>query len=100
MHDEEVLKARKKLEEATINLEKEMALLDSRIKYNRDMEIQVVCPMPCCSTVSKVWVNADDYSKWRRRDKMMDAMPYLTPDEREVVRHGICSACFDRTKDE
>ena len=98
MSHPDVDNARMELEKARVNLEKQVTLVGSRIKYHRDMKVEKSCPLPLCSTVSTVWVNADDYTRWRRRDKVMDAMPYLTDEEREVVLHGICNECFERTK--
>ena len=66
----------------------------------RDMPISRVCPTPGCSVVSAIMVNEDDYWKWRRRDKIQDAMPYLTAREREVMKTGICDECWDMMKEE
>ena len=66
----------------------------------RDMTISKVCPKPGCNVVSAVMVNEYDYWKWRRRDKIQDAMPYLTSKEIEVIKTGICDECWDMMKEE
>ena len=66
----------------------------------RDMTISRVCPTPGCSVVNAVLVNEGDYWKWRRRDKIQDAMPYLTPSERERLITGICDECWDKMRED
>lgn len=67
---------------------------------NRDMAIQRSCPTPGCKTKNVVMVHEGDYMKWRKRDKIQDAMPYLDADEREILITGICIDCWDKMKEE
>ena len=56
--------------------------------------LETVCPF--CGQVTKVLVYEDDYYAWRFGDKLIqDAFPYLTANEREMVKTGICGACWD-----
>ena len=34
--------------------------------------------------------------KWRDGWKIQEAMPQLTPDERELIISGTCGPCFDK----
>ena len=66
----------------------------------RNLTISRVCPTPGCNVVSVVMVNSDDYNKWRRRDKIQDAMPYLSARQREVLITGVCDECWDKMKED
>lgn len=56
--------------------------------------LETVCPF--CGQVTEVLVYEDDYYAWRYGDKLIqDAFPYLTANEREMVKTGICGACWD-----
>lgn len=67
---------------------------------DKEMKIERKCPTPGCKSVSVVTVNEDDYWRWRRRDKIQDAMPYLSAGQREVLITGICGECWDMMKEE
>ena len=66
----------------------------------RDMRITRVCPTSGCSVISTVMVDGDDFIKWRRRDKIQDAMPYVSASEREILITGICPDCWDKKKED
>ena len=56
--------------------------------------LETVCPF--CGQVTEVLVYKDDYYAWRSGKKLIqDAFPYLTTNEREMVKTGICGACWD-----
>lgn len=57
------------------------------------MEIRTVCPF--CGKENVVYVAENEYRAWQNGACIQDAMPDLTPDERELVKTGICSACWD-----
>lgn len=39
--------------------------------------------------------NASDYRRWKEGALIQRVMPYLTPDEREILITGVCGKCFD-----
>ncbi len=41
-------------------------------------------------------VRFEDYKAWENGKVIQDAMPYLTPGEREVLISGTCGSCFDK----
>ena len=49
-----------------------------------------------CNDQVEMKVNIDDVTAWENGKLIQDAMPYLTPDEREVLISGTCGPCFDR----
>lgn len=48
-----------------------------------------------CSKESEVTVKEVDYMAWRDGVFIQNVMPYLTPDQRELLISGICGNCFD-----
>ena len=40
--------------------------------------------------------NMSDVHEWMSGKYIQDAMPYLTPDERELLISGTCKKCFDK----
>lgn len=60
----------------------------------RNLRVINTCPM--CGEKHEVWVNQLDYSRWERNGVLIqDAFPYLTADEREIIKTGICGRCWD-----
>ena len=55
-----------------------------------------------CGRLVDVFVNMDDFYAWQDGKLIQDALPYLTPDEREIIMSNICGPCFDKmfTEDE
>ena len=49
-----------------------------------------------CKGQVEMQVQAEDYEAWENGELIQNAMPYLTPDEREVLISGTCGPCFDR----
>lgn len=49
---------------------------------------------PFCQGVSKVTVIAEDYETYKKGGYVQDVFPYLSPSERELIKTGICEACF------
>ena len=49
-----------------------------------------------CNDQVEMKVNIDDVTAWENGKLIQDAMPYLTPDEREVLISGTCGPCFDK----
>ena len=49
-----------------------------------------------CGTTVQISVIGPDYDRWKSGELIQDAMPYLSPDEREILISGTCGPCFDR----
>ena len=48
-----------------------------------------------CGREVKMLVDSQDLVAWMEGELIQNAMPYLTPDERELLISGICGTCFD-----
>ena len=59
-----------------------------------DDTMQVECRT--CKDTHILMVNIRDAKRWRQGELIQDAMPYLTPDERELLISGTCGKCFDK----
>lgn len=59
----------------------------------KDMYIECTCKM--CGKEVDIIADQRGYNKWKKGMLIQDAMPYLTPDEREILVSGICGECFD-----
>ena len=49
-----------------------------------------------CKNQVEMQVHVEDVTAWENGELIQNAMPYLTPDEREVFLSGTCGPCFDR----
>jgi len=52
----------------------------------------------CCNKHMKIIIpkgHDHDYIDWKEGKLIQDAMPYLTPEEREMLISGICGECFN-----
>ena len=49
-----------------------------------------------CGTTVHISVLQPDFEKWQGGELIQAAMPYLSPDEREILISGTCGPCFDR----
>ena len=52
------------------------------------------CPM--CGKMNKVEVYKADFEKWQNGELIQVAMPYLSANEREIIKTGTCSKCWDK----
>mgnify|MGYP001037356092 CR=1 FL=1 len=59
-----------------------------------DDTMQVECRI--CKDTHILMVNIRDAKRWRQGELIQDAMPYLTPDERELLISETCKKCFDK----
>jgi len=59
-----------------------------------DDTIQAQCIR--CKDTHVLMVNKNDLKRWESGALIQDAMPYLTPDERELLISGICGTCFEQ----
>lgn len=53
-----------------------------------------VCPF--CHRTTYITVNLEDWEDWRDGELIQDAFPYLTADEREMLKTGICPDCWEK----
>lgn len=55
--------------------------------------INVKCPL--CHKEYTVEVPADGYVRWNGGELIQDAMPDVSPDDREALISGICRDCYN-----
>ena len=60
-------------------------------KMNEITTVVNFCPF--CGTQGEVDVVTGDLKAWQQGVLIQRAMPYLSADERELVKTGICSKC-------
>ena len=53
-----------------------------------------------CKDTHVLMVNNHDLKRWEGGELIQNAMPYLTPDERELLISGVCGKCFDKMFEE
>lgn len=59
-------------------------------------EVQIVTVCPFCGKGHSVWVNEIDYLDYADGEVLIqDAFPYLSADEREIIKTGICPTCWE-----
>jgi hypothetical protein len=62
---------------------------------NRSDIANVQCAL--CGTVYSIFYNRKDMLDWLSgQNYIQDAMPYLTPSERELLISRTCGDCFDK----
>jgi len=49
-----------------------------------------------CGNEVRIHTSVEGYTAWADGEFIQDAMPELTPDEREILISGICGTCFDK----
>ena len=58
------------------------------------MEIYTACPF--CGTNHLTIVPVEDYERWQAGELIQNAFPYLSANEREILKTGICPSCWDK----
>lgn len=58
------------------------------------MDIDIKCRI--CHVSEQIDIPREDIKKWQDGALIQDAMPYLSPDQRELLISGICGPCFDK----
>lgn len=58
------------------------------------MEVLATCRF--CGTTHTLTVDINDYFNWQESTRIQDAMPYLTPAERELLISQTCQTCWDK----
>lgn len=61
---------------------------------NEKVEIHVPCRR--CGEEIPVSVRPNDLTDWKNGKLIQNAMPYLTPGERELFISGTCDKCWDK----
>ena len=62
-------------------------------KTKEKIGIQVGCHM--CGKTHTLHVYPEDLERWEKGEVIQNAMPYLRPEERELLISGICGRCFE-----
>lgn len=57
------------------------------------MTVRTIKCVECGKPVT-VEYDSGDYSDWKNGKYIQDAFPYLTADEREMLKTGICHDCW------
>ena len=55
----------------------------------------IVTTCPFCGHINFIEVNESDYFDWDDGTLIQNALPYLSADEREMIKTGICPTCWD-----
>lgn len=57
----------------------------------KDLIIQINCPF--CGAIHTVEVNSGEFYEWQDGARIQEAMPHLSPTEREQLISGLCPDC-------
>lgn len=57
------------------------------------MKIEVMMECPFCGAVHSVMVDDEQYLDWKSGELIQNAMPELSPTEREQLISGLCPSC-------
>ena len=68
-----------------ISISKEREVMIMRI------DVSIICPF--CRKDHAVEVNLAQYEAWQNGELIQNAIPYLTPTEREQLISGLCPKC-------
>lgn len=58
------------------------------------MEVLATCRF--CGTTHTLTVDINDYFDWQEGTCIQEAIPYLTPAERELLVSQTCQTCWDK----
>lgn len=58
-------------------------------------KIARVCPF--CGDTREVEVPTEGFRLWRAGELIQNALPELSPDDREALMTGICPRCWEET---
>ena len=64
-------------------------------KTNSDGTVSLEIECPFCGGISHLTVKAQDLEKYEGGAMIQDAFPALPPDDRELIKTGICPTCWD-----
>lgn len=57
--------------------------------------IMVPTTCPFCGHTTYIQCDKDAYDRWQNGVSIQDAMPDMTPEDREMLISGICPSCWD-----
>lgn len=57
--------------------------------------IMVPTTCPFCGHTTYIQCDKDAYDRWGEGMSIQDAMPDMTPEDREMLISGICPSCWD-----
>lgn len=60
------------------------------------MTIAITSTCPFCGKEQYILVNENDLVAWHNGELIQNAFPYLSANEREALKTGICSECWDK----
>ena len=57
----------------------------------------IIVPTTCpfCGHTTYIQCDKDAYDRWGEGMSIQDAMPDMTPEDREMLISGICPSCWD-----
>lgn len=61
-----------------------------------EMEMVICTFCPFCGKDYYITVDFNDYEKWQAGELIQNAFPYLSANEREALKTGICAECWDK----
>ena len=68
-----------------------MIIVNEREVFSMRIDISMICPL--CGEDHAVEVNLAQYEAWQNGELIQNAMPYLTPTEREQLISSLCPKC-------
>ena len=57
------------------------------------MDIELIITCPFCHKDHTVYTTEESYNKWVNGELIQNAMPFLTPTEREQLISHLCPEC-------
>ena len=65
------------------------------IKETKEHDLLIEIKCLTCNRVYTVTVPKDGYFAWRNGEKIQDAIPEVSVDDRELFISNTCPGCFD-----
>ena len=87
------LHSKNKLKKVLTNYSKRVIMIIENEREVFGMRIDVAMTCPLCGEDHAVEVNLAQYEAWQNGELIQNAMPYLTPTEREQLISGLCPKC-------
>lgn len=60
------------------------------------MMLTIWTTCPYCGKDNFIEVVPEDYENWQKGELIQNAFPYLSANDREMLKTGICPKCWDR----
>ena len=73
------------------------SMIHNNTNEGQTMETRII-PAPCrmCNEIYCVEVEAEGYQQWKAGALIQNALPNLTPDERELLISKTCDDCWNK----